>query len=57
MYNLKIYQICNDLIAYFATLTSPEKSQLGLIFRTGGSNIYLNKNYVTILIDVIFINS
>ena len=37
MYNLKIYQICHDLIAYFATLTSPKKSQLGLIFRTRGS--------------------
>ena len=37
MYNLKIYQICHDLIAYFATLTSPKKSQLGLIFRTEGS--------------------
>ena len=37
MYNLKIYQICHDLIDYFATLTSPKKSQLGLIFRTGGS--------------------
>ena len=38
MYNLKIYQTCHDLIAYFATLTSPEKSQLSLIFRTGGNN-------------------
>ena len=37
MYNLKIYQICHDLIAYFATLTSPKKSQLSLIFRTEGS--------------------
>ena len=37
MDNLKRYQICHDLIAYFATLTSPKKSQLGLIFRTGGS--------------------
>ena len=36
MYNLKTYQICHDLIAYFATLTS-QKNQLGLIFRTGGS--------------------
>ena len=37
MYNLKRYQICHDLIAYFATLTSPKKSQLGFIFRTEGS--------------------
>ena len=37
MDNLKIYQICHGLIAYFATLTSLKKSQLGLIFRTGGS--------------------
>ena len=36
MYNIKIYQICHNLIIYFATLTS-KKSQLGLIFRTGGS--------------------
>ena len=35
MYHLKIYQICHDLIADFATLTSPTKSQLGFIFRTG----------------------
>ena len=41
MYNLKIYQICHDLIAYFATLIFPKKSQLGLIFRTGGSTILL----------------
>ena len=46
MYNLKIYQICHALIAYFATLTSPKKSQLGLIFRTGGSI-----NFGTIIID------
>ena len=37
MDNLKRYQICHDLITYFATLISPKKSQLGLIFRTGGS--------------------
>ena len=37
MDNLKIYQICHDLIDYFATLTSPKKSYLGPIFRTGGS--------------------
>ena len=43
MYNLKIYQICHDLIAYFATLTSPKKSQLGLIFRTGCSIVQLEQ--------------
>ena len=38
MYNLKTYQIYHDLIAYFATLISlKKKSQLGLIFRIGGS--------------------
>ena len=37
MDNLKIYQICHHLITYFATLISPKKSQLGPIFRTGGS--------------------
>ena len=37
MTNLKIYQICHNLITYFVTLTSPKKSHLGLIFRTGGS--------------------
>ena len=37
MDNLKIYQICHHLIDYFATLTSPKKSYLGPIFRTGGS--------------------
>ena len=37
MDNLKIYQICHNLITYFATLISPKKSHLGLIFRTGGS--------------------
>ena len=40
MDNLKIYQICHDLIDYFVTLTSPKKSYLGPIFRTGGSNIF-----------------
>ena len=35
MDNLKIYQICHNLIDYFATLTSPKKSHLGPIFRTG----------------------
>ena len=39
MNNLKIYQICHDLIDYFATLTSPKKSYLGPIFRTEGSII------------------
>ena len=39
MDNLKIHQICHDLIDYFATLTSPKKSHLGPIFRTGGSII------------------
>ena len=38
MVNLKIYQICYNLITYFVTLTSPKKSQLNLIFNTGGSN-------------------
>ena len=41
MDNLKWYQICHNLIIYFATLISPKKSQLGLIFRTGGSSIYI----------------
>ena len=39
MDNLKRYQICHDLITYFATLISPKKCQLGLIFRTEGSII------------------
>ena len=39
MDNLKIYQICHDLIDYFATLSSPKKSYLGPIFRTRGSII------------------
>ena len=37
MDNLNRYQICHDLITYFATLISPKKSQLGLIFRIEGS--------------------
>ena len=41
MINLKIYQICHHLITYFATLISPKKGQLGPIFRTGGSIIFL----------------
>ena len=40
MDNLKIYQICHNLITYFATLISPKKSHLSLIFRTGGSNLF-----------------
>ena len=34
-----MYKICHDLIDYFATLTSPKKSHLGPIFRTGGSSL------------------
>ena len=50
MDNLKIYQICHDLIDYFTTLTS-KKSHLGPIFRTGVSinllvNFYFRINYV-----------
>ena len=38
MINIKIYQICHNLIiTYFVTLTSPKKSHLCLIYRTGGS--------------------
>ena len=40
MDNLKIYKICHHLITYFATLISPKTSQLGPIFRTGGSIIH-----------------
>ena len=40
MNSLKIYQICHDLIDYFATLTSPKKSYLDPIFRTGGSILF-----------------
>ena len=40
MTNLKIYKICHNLITYFVTLTSSKKSQLGPIFRTGGSINY-----------------
>ena len=43
MDNLKIYQIYYDLIDYFATLTSPKKSYLGPIFRTGGSIFIIQK--------------
>ena len=46
MYNLKIYQICHDLIAYFATLTS-KKSQLDLIFRTRCSIINKDSDQMT----------
>ena len=45
MFSLKIYQICHHLITYFATLTSPKKSQLGPIFRTGASIIFLPQLY------------
>ena len=41
MDNLKRYQICHDLITYFATLIFPKKSYLGLIFRNGGSIIIM----------------
>ena len=44
MDNLKIYQICHDLIGYFATLTSPKKSYLGPIFRTGDSILQMDKS-------------
>ena len=53
MYNLKVYQICHDLIAYFATLTSPKKSQLGLIFRTGGSIMYFELRLTSLLFVLI----
>ena len=43
MDNLKIYQISHDLIDYFATLTSPKKSDLSPIFRTGDSTIFNDK--------------
>ena len=36
MDNLRRYQICHDLITYFAALIFPKKSQLDLIFRGGG---------------------
>ena len=35
MDNLRRYQICHDLITYFAALIFPKKSQLDLIFRAG----------------------
>ena len=44
MDNLKRYQICYDLITYFATLISPKKSQLGLILRTEGNIYYLKQD-------------
>ena len=59
MYNLKIYQICHDLIAYFATITSPKKSQLGLIFRTGGSTFQgtqMIPNFYNVIKNDIFTN-
>ena len=51
MYNPKIYQICHDLIVYFATLTSPKKV-LGLILRTGDSNAYLFLSIKSIIINI-----
>ena len=42
MDNIKIYQICHDLIDYFATLTPQKKSYLRSIFRTGGNIIFAN---------------
>ena len=50
MDNLKIYQICHHLITYFATLISPIKSQLGPVFRTGGSTM-LREIYVYLIIN------
>ena len=52
MDNLKIYQICHDLMTYFTTLTSPEKSQLDNIFRTRGSIEITIKAYYTITIMI-----
>ena len=49
MDNLKIYQICHDLIDYFATLTSPKKSHLGPIFRTGGSTKYARSTALSMI--------
>ena len=46
MTNLKIYQICHNLITCFVTLTSPRKSQLDLIFKTEGSIIFCIQNYI-----------
>ena len=42
MDNIRIYQICHNLIVYFETLISPKKSQLNPIFKTGG--VVLRKN-------------
>ena len=40
MANIKNIKVCHNLIeTYFVTLTSPNKSQLGLIFKTEGSII------------------
>ena len=55
MDNLKIYQICHDLIDYFATLTSPKKSYLGPIFRTGGSTIFFMVGNPAILYTYIYV--
>ena len=44
MTNLKIYQICNNLITYlFCNLNISKKSQLSLIFSTEGSIIEYEK--------------
>ena len=51
MDDLKIYQICHDLIDYFATLISPKESHLGPIFRTGGSIISCQKMSSMIYFD------
>ena len=53
MTNIKIYQICHNLIAYFATFTSPKKSQLGLIFMTGGSIIFPNLIRLRMLVKLV----
>ena len=52
MDNLKRYHICHDLITYFATLIFSKKSQLGLIFRTGGSIILTNLTDILNLIKL-----
>ena len=53
MTNLKIYQIYHNLITYFVTLTSPKKSHLGLIFRTGGSiKDFASKYLYTTFLDL-----
>ena len=51
MDNLKIYKICHDLIDYFTTLTSPKKSYLDPIFRTGGSITFLKYKISKLLLS------